>query len=486
MGKGKVILVAIISSAILGASSFFFNPSSLFSQETDPFYRRLLTQGEKSLLAKNYREAVKELEIAAFGLHSETNLKAKALAYLGFCHYYLRDMENCEKYMRQVLELVGMDKIADLENEIDESLRNDFQKLLVHFKLTPEEEKEELPQTKEKQEKPLPKAKAPAKKETPRTQITRPKPRAVQDPVKALEESIKASPRNVSLYYELYELHNKNNNSKDAKKTLEKLVKNNPYEINGLFLLGKINFTERKYKDAEKNFERIVTTSNRVQVEGRMLDETRAYLILSTYLRGDRKKAQELVYESMDTLSAEKIASLEMDIWHKDQLERIIRRYQVQAETDRNKMRIKQLTEAIQRQPRNTALYHELYALYQEEKNVSAARDLLQKLVRNNPEDMRGRFLLGKDEFAKNHFLAAQNHFNRILAASEKSDVNRELILKSIIYTSICFHRLHKREDAQKFIQYLSDSASPQEIQKMVKEEGLEEEWVKIISNSGK
>ena len=111
---------------------------------------------------------------------------------------------------------------------------------------------------------------------------------------------------------------------------------------------------------------------------------------------------------------------------------------------------------------------------------MRAARDLLQKLVRNNPEDMHGRFLLGKDEFAQNHFLSAQRHFNQILEASDKSDVNRELILKSMIYTSICFHRLYKREDAQKFVQYLNDSASPAEIQKMVKEEGLEEEWERI------
>ena len=211
-----------------------------------------------------------------------------------------------------------------------------------------------------------------------------------------------------------------------------------------------------------------------------MLDDTKAYLILSSYLRGDRKKAQKLMSESMDTLSAEKIASLGLDLRVKGQLERIIRRYRAQADADRNKMRIDELEKAIQRQPRNTALYHELYELYRAEKNVGAARDLLQKLVRNNPDDMRGRFLLGKDEFAQNHFLSAERHFNQILAASDKSDVNRELILKSMIYTSICFHRLYKREDAQKFIQYLNDSASPAEIQRMVKEEGLEEEWERI------
>ena len=136
----------------------------------------------------------------------------------------------------------------------------------------------------------------------------------------------------------------------------------------------------------------------------------------------------------METFSAEKIASLGLDLQIKGQLEGIIRRYRAQADADRNKMRIEQLETAIKRQPRNTALYHELYELYQEEKNVKDSKDLIQKLVKNNPDDMRGRFLLGKDEFSQNHFLAAQNQFDRILAANEKSDVNRELILKSIIY----------------------------------------------------
>jgi TolA-binding protein len=482
----NIIVSALAAILILCALSLVM-ATSLFSQEVDPFYLKLLAQGEKSLLAKNYREAIKELEIAAFGLHKEEKLKAKALVYMSMSYYYLKDMENCEKYMRQAFDMVGREGIADLEKEIDESLRNDFLKLLVHFKLTSGALKEGPLGRQEKTEKEEPKAKesahkteVPVKKETPRTQATKPRPRAVQDPVKALEESIKDSPRNVGPYYELYELLIKNNDAKAAKKTLENLVRYNPYEINGLFLLGKINFSTRKYKDAEKNFEKIVTLSRRIEVEENVLDETRAYLILSSYLRGDRKKAQELVSEFMSALSPRKISTLGLDIREKERLERIIKAYQAQFEVERKKQRIKSLETAIERQPRNAELYHELYSLYKEEKNVSAARDLLQKWVRNKPHDVRGRFLLGKDEFGQNHFLDAQSHFNRILAANEKSDVNRELILKSMIYAAICFHRLHKREDAKKFIRYLNDSASAAEIQRMVEEEGLDDEWQRI------
>jgi len=139
----------------------------------------------------------------------------------------------------------------------------------------------------------------------------------------------------------------------------------------------------------------------------------------------------------------------------------------------------------IKKQARNATLYYELYDLYREAKNVKASRKVIQKLLKNNPNYMKGLFLMAKIEFFQNRFLDAQRRFNRILEASDKSDVNRELILKSMIYTSICFHRLYKKEDVRRFIQYLYESASEEEILKMVKEEGLEAEWEKIISETG-
>jgi len=145
MGKRKFINLISSFSLIAIASSAFLLSSSLFSQEIDPFYQKLLIRGEKSFLAQNYKEAAKELEIAAFGLHMDKKLKAKALLYLSMCYYYLKDTENCENYLRQVSEQVGREEIENLEKEIDESVRFDFQKLLNHFKFAQEDEKEASP-----------------------------------------------------------------------------------------------------------------------------------------------------------------------------------------------------------------------------------------------------------------------------------------------------------------------------------------------------
>ena len=180
----NICFLALISLIALTGSTTLLS-SSLFSQQADPFYLRLLTQGEKSFLARNYTEAAKELGIAAFGLHREKKLKAKALVYLSMCHYYLKDIENSEKYLWQASDLVGREEIVNLEKEIDESARNDFQKLLVRFKLAPGEAEEESP-------------KIPEKTEKLKTQIKK-KATVEKDPVKALEKSIKTEPRNISL-----------------------------------------------------------------------------------------------------------------------------------------------------------------------------------------------------------------------------------------------------------------------------------------------
>lgn len=131
-----------ISICIISLTWFAISYSaSLFSQDVDPFYLKRLREGEKSFLAQNYKEASKELEIAAFGLQREKKLKAKALIYLSMCHYYLKDMERSEKYMRQAVDLIGKDKITSVEKEIHESTREDFRKLLNQFKLKPPKKK---------------------------------------------------------------------------------------------------------------------------------------------------------------------------------------------------------------------------------------------------------------------------------------------------------------------------------------------------------
>lgn len=431
--------------------------SNLMSQEVDPFYFNLLEKGEKSFLAGNYKDAVKELEIAAFGIPGENKLRAKAYVYISLSYYYLKETDKSEKYLKDAISLVGEEELRSLE--IAESARIELENLLNSFKL-----KENQKQAAEK-------------RSVRRVDIAL---------IKELVKNIKAHPRNVDLYYELYNIYIDDNNFRAAKDMLKNLVKNNPGEINGYYLLAKIEFRERKYKDAEKIFERILELSKRIQIKESISAETRAYLILSSYLRGKRKQAREMVFARMDDFTNEKISSLSLDIQDKEKLQRIIKIYRSQAEAEREKIKIKKLEADIKKEPHDIPLYYALFEIYEKRKDTKRAKKVLQNLVKNNPNEMKGFFLLGRTEFSQKRYKEALRRFRRTLVTSDEYYVERELVLKSMIYTCLCLDYLKRKEAIKIYLKTLYDSASESEIQQILKEEGLEEEWEKIKAQISK
>jgi tetratricopeptide (TPR) repeat protein len=140
MSNAKVNLTSIVAvkktvllSVLLLVGVILIGYSDFAGQETDPFYKDLFKKGEKSFQTKNYKEAVKELEIAVFGLYKEKELRGKAYVYLSLSHYYLKDREKCEKYLREAFELLGDEGLKSLE--LDKSTRSDLEKLTEYFKL---------------------------------------------------------------------------------------------------------------------------------------------------------------------------------------------------------------------------------------------------------------------------------------------------------------------------------------------------------------
>ena len=113
--------------------------SDIKCQETDAFYKNLFKKGEKSFLAKDYKEAVRELEIAVFGLYEEKELRGKANVYLSLSHYYLKDMKKCEKCIREAFELLGDEGIKKLE--LEKPARFDLEKIIKFYKLRDAEKK---------------------------------------------------------------------------------------------------------------------------------------------------------------------------------------------------------------------------------------------------------------------------------------------------------------------------------------------------------
>jgi len=262
----KFFIMGLFGTALLASPL-------LWSQEIDPFYLKLLNEGEKSYLEKNYRGAVKDLEITIFGLHGQKKLLGKAYVYLSLSYRHLNNREKCEEYLRKAFELVGQEGFKDLE--IDQSTRDDLKILLDYFKIGKEEEPE-----KEESEK--------VTKE-PQKRLPRVRPKTKYE---ELEERIKAEPQNLTLYYELYEFHREKNDVKAARKVIQDLIKNNPDELIGPYLMGKIEFSQSNYAAALRSFNQVLKPFEMIQAENVMVVKSLIYVTFCLY-HLDRKELHE-------------------------------------------------------------------------------------------------------------------------------------------------------------------------------------------------
>jgi tetratricopeptide (TPR) repeat protein len=450
MTRIRFIKASIIYIFLAAASSFLGIDGGLsYGQEADPFYLKLLERGEESYLAGDYREAVSELEIAAFGLLKTKRPLAKSYIYMSLCCYHLKDREKSEKYLRDARDLIGEDELGGLE--IHESAQAEFESLLNS--LRPEVERERLQIEEDVNEQQL---------------------------IRRLEDEIKENPREVSLYYQLYDAYRAINNRVLAKRTLEDLVKNNPSEVEGHYLLGKMEYEERDYKKAEKIFEKVLDLFERVQLEEGLAVQVKAYLVLSSHLRGKRNKAKERVFTWLSDFNQEKISVLPIDIEDKERLEKIINGYKAEAEAEREKIRARRLEQEIEDEPQEVSLYYELYDIYRRQRDIKRARETLEELVKNNPNEVTGSFLLGKIEYGRERYREALDRFRRTVVISNESYGERELVLKSMIYVCLCLHHMEQEQSLESYLEDLYDAASEAEIRRLVEEEGLETEWQDI------
>jgi TonB family protein len=270
-------------------------PCQETSQKIDPFYLQRLEGGERAFLGGEYETAVEELEIALFGIQGDEQLKAKANVYLGLSHYYLGNSREAKSHLSEAKNYLGMEGLRALIT--DESVWFYLNRVLVDLKLMEDEQKQPEGMM-------IPSG-IPGEKQT--------GSQRAESVIKNLEQQIKSNPRNVGLYYELYEYHMGNGNTKEAKKILEDLIKKNRNEAKAYYLLGRIQFQQRDLKDADQNLRRVFSIQKIVPVEEYVRLEAQAYLILTTHLRGDRQSSYRMFAEWADRFTDEKIRYLDLE-----------------------------------------------------------------------------------------------------------------------------------------------------------------------------
>lgn len=488
------------------------------AQGVDPFYSNLFNKGKESFFNLNYTQAIKELEIAAFGFPPENPIKLKAYIYISLSYYYLKDKVNSEKYYIKAKNNLGEKDLSLIE--LDEEVRFNFSELARIFESESQINLTYSPPQKQN----LSTTEAGGNlKISPKDEIdpTKPDSKKAVDPEEELKEEIKRAPKNTALYYDLYNLYRERGDIKAAIKTLKNMTEKNPGEIDGYLLLGRIYFVERKYKDSMKNFEKIFDLSSKQPIAEPVLLEARAYLILTTFYKGDTKKAAQIAGGSLDIFTPTVITSLPLNQVQKNQLAEIISSAQPQPKKETNKNLIDQKvkeTEAkedredqtttrieqedapveqstlapssdeisriraeIDKNPEKVSFYYELYEIYRREKNTPEAVKIIETLVKNNPANLDAHLLLSRLYFIQDKFEESLNSLDYILRTAEKTGIKRSLLLRTTIYTILCLYYLDEQDNLINFKEYLMRTADINEIEKIIQEEGLEEHREKII-----
>jgi tetratricopeptide (TPR) repeat protein len=262
--------------------------STLFGrQQVDPFYRNVLEKGEQLYMEGDYKNAIKKLNVAVFGLNNASELQAKAYVYLCLSHLYLKDADKSEMYLREAEKLMDVEALLSLD--IADGARNDLERFIYTIKAgsNPVGGLRMLPKLPE--------------------EITISNPVSDQ---RQMEQSIRENPRNPSSYYALYNIQRENYDYEGGKKTIEDLVDKMPSEMYGHYLLGIIDYQEKKYDDALDRFRDFYRLSAEVALKEKIFTEVISYQILSNYLKGDRDKAREIITQNISSLTLEKIRAL--------------------------------------------------------------------------------------------------------------------------------------------------------------------------------
>ncbi len=293
---------------------------TLYGQDADPFYLSHLHKGEKSFHEKDYKDAVKELEIAVFGHLGRAELKAKACIYLSLANYYLGNLEKSGKYLKEVEKLTVEEEFTSLG--VAESVLSEFQKL-ANF-LGNREIQEEGNDGHS------------AENENPGDQESTTQ-KSTSDLIKELEMKIRSDPHNIALYYELFKLYKKCDNLKGDKKIIKTLIKKNPAEVIAYQMLGITFYNERNYKEAAKIFVKIFDLTKDMRIDLDLLGEAGAYLILSTHLGGDQNGAVTMVTGLLNYMPEDQIISPSLNQKDKAVLQEILKTYKHRSGADRNK-----------------------------------------------------------------------------------------------------------------------------------------------------
>jgi tetratricopeptide (TPR) repeat protein len=267
---GKVTrLVASALSAIL-----VLGIGLAAAQGIDPFYLRLFEDGEAAFVAGDHAKAVKDLEVAVFGLSADRIRSARSCVYLALSHSSLKNAEKSREFLRRAVGLIGKDEPASIG--LAGGALNAYERLLENLPAAPEAQVDETaPPAWEKS------------RETAPPTMTKPSVDPAQ--VKELEGRLGGEPDNDALRLDLAALYIGQASYRKAVNLMRDLLKRDPEEIMATFHLSRALFFLKDHRKALEGFHKIIGPASEEKVTKDAVLRSTLYITLCLNALGQKK-----------------------------------------------------------------------------------------------------------------------------------------------------------------------------------------------------
>ena len=130
IGKGTRLLVAALPALLAVGISLAARWA------IDAFYLRLFKEGEEAFVAGDHSKAVKDLEVAVFGLAADRVRSGRSCIYLALGHSSLKNAEKSRQFLRRAVGLIGNDDPGSLG--LAGGALNAYERLLENLPPEPE------------------------------------------------------------------------------------------------------------------------------------------------------------------------------------------------------------------------------------------------------------------------------------------------------------------------------------------------------------
>ena len=130
---GKLFVLGIILTSFFLLPGCGQNDFGQGDQSPASFYETILLSGEEAFFSGEYKKAIKELEIAAFGLFHRKILAAKAYILISLSYSHLEDRDNAGEFLKEAASLVNEQELRAIELNIDDSDSEMLESLIQDF-----------------------------------------------------------------------------------------------------------------------------------------------------------------------------------------------------------------------------------------------------------------------------------------------------------------------------------------------------------------